>query len=861
MKKITKFLDSVMGGIKRTCIAKALAVFAVASIAINANAQSNDLADVQTLGDLPGKTLAEIKENAVADGQFPETDKNKMFFLYNVKTGKFLNVGGYWGTHISLEEYGKPFWAVKKTIREQTGTGILGRPIYGDVEKSAIYFTQNMNTGSGHFLGWFGTAANAESTKEDEYRDIGVFVDRPRVDGSNVLLYGWELEKVTTDTLKNTYRIYTYTSVKSTGAANSTHKYYLCANNNFTGVDTAKNCEAYSPTVLSENADIAAGYDEWRILTYQQIYALQEQGIDNMKTSLDLSFKLKAPGFQRGDNDLQTAWSIRDYYRPTSTPEGMMESGWRFGMHNVHTWAHDGSDLAAAPKWNATKVQKFGTDSYTYILDRVEYRKDDSNGLSKKYERNLAKYFCGSATNVRGLVWQDVEVTRPGTYVIECKGFSTTPKAVLFAGVKKDQYSMEDGAIVKKQLSQTSKMSEDEKTKMGVTAGRATADGVGVAFNMDCAGIEFEKDNKYTNSVTVKVVFGNSETSKTIRFGILIGEKDDKTVPTENEWTVFDDFRLLFASKSTVEDLILDENRDNLDYLVNTKTTYKNRTLHLKKDLKADCWNSFILPVDLTKEQVRKAFGANTRLAKLSKLTDTAIEFESVKMKTMENGAQAMAAYVPYIIFPSGSNEGITQPAYTATLETKDGDIKQVKIEANHYTIQNVTVPTDTDGANIWQFSKEAGWKVKGNTVSGNGSMEAWGTFARTFGTGTQGDDGKWTITDKGNIIAGRDDLKGCYFFDNGKMYHSTKRARGLRGFSCWFKPVNGKSQNASFTLDGVSQGTTGIEDILADYEQPVSRFANGIYNLNGQLVKQGNSTAGLPSGLYIVNGKKCIVR
>ena len=194
MKKITKFLDSVMGGIKRTCIAKALAVFAVASIAINANAQSNDLADVQTLDDLPGKTLAEIKKNAVDDGQFPETDKNKMFFLYNVRTRKFLNVGGYWGTHISLEEYGKPFWAVKKSISWR--------------EQSAIYFTQNMNTGQGHFLGWFGTAANAESTEDDRYRDIGVFVDRPRVDGSKVLIYGWELEEVTTDTQKNTYRIY-----------------------------------------------------------------------------------------------------------------------------------------------------------------------------------------------------------------------------------------------------------------------------------------------------------------------------------------------------------------------------------------------------------------------------------------------------------------------------------------------------------------------------------------------------------------------------------------------------------------------------------------------------------------------------
>ena len=140
--------------------------------------------------------------------------------------------------------------------------------------------------------------------------------------------------------------------------------------------------------------------------------------------------------------------------------------------------------------------------------------------------------------------------------------------------------------------------------------------------------------------------------------------------------------------------------------------------------------------------------------------------------------------------------------------------------------------------------------------------MEAWGTFARTFGTEqTENGDGTYTWTKNGNILPDRDDLKGSYFFDNGKMYHSKDRARGLRGFSCWFKPVNGKSQNASFTLDGVSQGTTGIEDILADYEQPVSRFANGIYNMNGQLVKQGNSTAGLPSGMYIVNGKKCIVR
>ena len=152
--------------------------------------------------------------------------------------------------------------------------------------------------------------------------------------------------------------------------------------------------------------------------------------------------------------------------------------------------------------------------------------------------------------------------------------------------------------------------------------------------------------------------------------------------------------------------------------------------------------------------------------------------------------------------------------------------------------------------------------------IGGNDDIKAYGTFARTFGefssynneTGVYGEVTVNGMTDP--IITGRDHLYDCYFFDKGNMYHSPKnRARGLRGFSCWFKMAPGAQKTLKFTLDGVSQGTTGIEDILADYEQPVSRFANGIYNLNGQLVKQGNSTAGLPSGMYIVNGKKCIVR
>lgn len=47
-------------------------------------------------------------------GEFPK-DMSQIFFLYNVKTGLLLNVGGYWGTHVSLQEYGMPLWVYKDT--------------------------------------------------------------------------------------------------------------------------------------------------------------------------------------------------------------------------------------------------------------------------------------------------------------------------------------------------------------------------------------------------------------------------------------------------------------------------------------------------------------------------------------------------------------------------------------------------------------------------------------------------------------------------------------------------------------------------------------------------------------------------
>ena len=822
MKKITKILDSVMSRLKRTCVAKAIAVVAVATIAMNSFAQEETITGVK---DLPGKDLTYINSNVTTDGNYPE-DMSKMFFLYNEATGKFLNIGSYWGTHVALADYGKPLWVIKNNK-------LLAKD-------NEFYFVHNMATtmtqDQGPYIGWNLPAEGKPA------EDTGVYADKKKGD-----IYGWVLEFVNGDT-HNACRLRSKTRkwdklgifpVKVWG-----DDVYLCGVPS--SVDPGKTCEAYTTDEIKSNN--LTGYDTWRIMTYQQVYDLQKEKTENMKNSIDLSFMLKCPGFQRGDNDIEK-WHTYNYVDGKKDDENVGFAS--FGMFKQYN---------PIAKWDKNQLVDNITET-PYEFDGRSYyitKKDKVTG-SEDYQRRVSKYFCASITNQRGIVYQDVVVSLPGTYVIECKGYSKTEKAALFAGVldpQKTDGTMYNKHLYKTVLNQVSGMTDEEKTALHISEN-----------NMDYAGKAFFGSTQYNNQVTVIVppeVFTNNPGKEIkIRFGVMIGNNTNTETPTAGEWTVFDDFRLLYASTTTDSDLILDQDRDELGYLVNSSDLFQNKTLRLNKKFELKKWNTFVLPVNLTRDQVWGAFGGSTRLAKLSKLTETGIEFESVDLKSLADDAPAIEAYQPYIIFPEKGVDQTQTPAYTGNV-TVGHEVKTVTIAANHYAIPKVSLPLAKDGTKDFSKMNTNTWATNmSQSVNGEyGKMEAWGTFARTFGTGTQKEDGTWDITDKGTIITDRDNLIGSYFFDNGKMYHSNGRVRGLRGFSCWFKPAEGAQKNAQFTLDGVTQsGTTALDDIFADGEPPESRFAQGVYNLNGQLVKQGNSTAGLPSGLYIVNGKKCIVR
>ena len=788
------------------------------------NGSASPFDGLEKLEGISASEMANYAKNG-KHGEFP-TDKKQIFFLYNVKTGLLLKVGGYWGTHVSLQEYGMPL------------------SVYQDKD-NWIHFQQDIDkqgaasgNQEGCSLEYFWAEGYASTS-------IGVFVDRdiyPSKDDKTLIIQrGWTIEPISGDE-HNTFRIYTYRRSASGYTGNNYDKYYLSAATSQGDVD--KNCGAF----LESDENCKEDRSKWRIFSYEQLYNLQKNSI-GFKSSLDLSFKLECPGFNR-DNGALEKWKTAVYKQGAT-------GSFRFGLEK-----HYKTDPSQ------------GSNQYTGSVTSYTFNGTNYTSMND-YQTHLGKYYCADIKNTRGAVYQVVHVDNGGSYVIECKAYSNTNKAKLFAVLLQDKSEkptdytkIVEGSLRETVVMQTANMSQTEQKKLNVSE-----------QNMDYAGKEFYGSHKYFNSVLVQVPEGGGN----ICFGVRVGSVKDNDAGT-NEWTVFDDFRLLYAGSTTSRDLILDEDKDNLNYLFDCKETYEDVVLHLNKSSfknNIKKWNTIVLPVDLQKDQFTQAFGANARLARLKTLTQKEIQFETVKIAQMRNDDVVLQAYVPYIIYPTKDLSGENTPAYTAHL-TKVGQGEEstphkVTIAGGHIDIPNVSLKRNKNNENDLSGLDRSTWMLNLNKVDiatkpgdseivTDGTLAAYGTFARTFGDIMKNDEQTTFTVDKKNpIIEGRDNLKGCYFFHEGKMVYAGENVRGLRGFSVWFRPYKQTSGAATskFILDGIDY-TTDVERIMATEDSSIdSKFAKlGVFNLNGQLVRSGSTdVSGLPSGIYIVNGKKVFVK
>lgn len=378
----------------RSIFAVFLAIFLLFGAVKGTKAQESNGSAFDGLENLVGISAEQMMNYASegVHGTFP-TDKSYIFFLYNVKTGLLLNVGGYWGTHVSLQEYGMPL------------------SVYKDVD-GWIHFQQDIDkqgvesgNQEGCSLEYFYGEGYASTS-------IGVFVDRDiypsTTDKTKIIQRGWKIVPINGDS-KNTFRIYTYRRSTSGYTGDNYARYYLSAAA-FQG-DVDKNCGAFLETDKSNYSEDGS---QWRIFSYQQLYELQEKSLA-FKSSLDLSFKLECPGFNR-DNGALKKWKTAVYKEETT---GLF----RFGLEKHYkTDPSDGLD--------DYRGSVASDNSYTFNGTKYMSMND--------YQTHLGKYYCADIKNTRGAVYQVVHVDHGGSYVIECKAYSNTNKAKLFAVLLKD---------------------------------------------------------------------------------------------------------------------------------------------------------------------------------------------------------------------------------------------------------------------------------------------------------------------------------------------------------------------------------------------------------------------------------------
>lgn len=578
---------------------------------------------------------------------------------------------------------------------------------------------------------------------------------------------------------------------------------------------------------------------EWKVITKNEYYKLFSTTPAHMKSVVDASFLLTCPDFRINDTDA-AKWEIGGEYLP--------------------------DDVKSHVYFGDKKMYK----TYNIIGNTQD---KDWTGRTEDHQQKYGQYFYCYTKGLRGFnIYQDVTVHKAGWYLLRCNGFSTANSSENIATNKKPLANL----FITVVDANNNPISNKYSTASLDGISQADAETLGNTYEGAGIGRAFF-DGKYENQVQIcldKALDGNEISDKnpvTLRIGFYVDPTPDgKPDVTENELTAVDNFRLLYAGPRRNPELILDEESTDLRYLTEAKDEYTNSVLHLNRKLNDNMWNSLILPVDLTWGQMKRTFGDGVKVAKLAALTENSVQF--VTVEPQNDDSVMVRAFEPYIVYPpytkTRSAEYTVEHFYTTEGENNSEwlgtDYKPSSVESNrltkkiekdHYDITMVSL----DRKRLTEHMDPKTW-VSTKTFSGSGNQRTMlckGTLAKTY--------------DNDGIISGRDDLNGDFFMykgnliqvpsgkneENGELYQY-----GLKAFRCWFELSGTSASSVSLMIDGVEDSATSINDIHGSSNSTsYKRGIEGVFNMNGQMVRRDNSLEGLPKGMYVVNGKKVIIK
>ena len=451
-----------------------------------------------------------------------------------------------------------------------------------------------------------------------------------------------------------------------------------------------------------------------------------------------------------------------------------------------------------------------------------------------------------SSGNQGNYLIQKITGLKPGLYRVNCQGFYFNPGNIndkdntsfVFASQSIDNisnqtalktiesddwYKMRDGTYNGSAIDNGLNGFTDYSIKHCVNAGKIFAE----------SNPYEDKDvdsRKYDSSVAVLVKADKNSTTGTLYIGA--GKRAN-----EGGYAFFDNFQLFYmgnkewyldATNTSTEEFKITMNGDG-SYTpsgINHNPTGENHyeypvTYNIRRYFNVGKWESLILPCSLTGDQVKQTFGGEkgVQLSAFKEVKGTCVYFKAVDLDK-----EGIVAGKPYII----------KVGKDADIKTKDIEYtfpwgnNTVKVKGPIYQVMGVVPPTFTgDGVTI-EDKTSAGDKVQFHGFYYDDPVAA---------------------------------PAGAYVVNNGNMYHLTSAWNSFVGTS-WYVTItdaDGHAKALSFSFVGDSS-TTAIETVTKQ-DDAAGQTDGFVYNLSGQRVGTRNNMSNLSSGIYVVAGKKVVVK
>ena len=449
-----------------------------------------------------------------------------------------------------------------------------------------------------------------------------------------------------------------------------------------------------------------------------------------------------------------------------------------------------------------------------------------------------------SSGNQGNYLIQKITGLKPGLYRVNCQGFYFNPNdendkantSFVFASQNIDKisnqtalktieindwYMMRDGTYhCSDQTADGLNGFTDYAIKHCVNAGKIFAD----------SNPYEDKDvdhRKYDSSVAVLVKKDAGSTTGTLYIGA--GKRAN-----DGGYAFFDNFQLFYmgnkewyldATNTSTDEFTI--STDGTPIGINHNPTGNDHyeypvTYNIRRYFNVGKWESLILPCTLTGDQVKQTFGGDqgVKLSVFDKVEGTCVYFRAVDLDK-----EGIVAGTPYII----------KVGKKADIETKNdeytfpwGNNTTVKVKGPIYQVKGVVPPTFT-----------------GDSVTTD--VEIFDDYKVQF-HGFYYDPGAAP--------------RNAYVVNNGNMYHLITSAWNSFVGTSWYVTItdaDGHAKALSFSFDGDSS-TTAIENVTRQEDAAV-QTDGFVYNLSGQRVGTRNNMSNLSSGIYVVAGKKFVVK